>query len=161
MREADAYALSLFFSLKFAALCLSNLPGSSVTSEVREAVLEAGVWAIDAARSLLCNRISKRSWADQMTDAALLHFTYHLPAWRCSGEQGDYARTIGSCMSVGCQPHNGDPGELPSALPAANLRSTLVEPFNERQNQSSTIFQCFPPSHMRLEVLVSMLALWH
>ncbi|KAG1845502.1 hypothetical protein DFJ58DRAFT_893666 [Suillus subalutaceus] len=90
MREVDAHALSLSLTLKFAALFLSNLPGSFVTADVREAVFEAGVWAIDAARSLLCDMTSKISWADQMTGAALLlRFAYHLPAWRCGGEQGD------------------------------------------------------------------------
>ncbi|KAG1889396.1 Urb2/Npa2 family-domain-containing protein [Suillus subluteus] len=89
MREVDAHALSLSLTLKFAALFLSNLPGSFVTADVRKAVFEAGVWAIDAARSLLCDMTSKISWANQMTGAALLRFAYHLPAWRCGGEQGD------------------------------------------------------------------------
>ncbi|KAG1757888.1 hypothetical protein EDB19DRAFT_1822830 [Suillus lakei] len=89
MQEVDAAALSLSLTLKFAALFLSNLPSSFVTAEVREAVLEASVWAIEASRSLLCNRTSKISWADQVTGAALLRFVYHLPAWKCGGEQGD------------------------------------------------------------------------
>ncbi|KAG2075229.1 hypothetical protein BDR04DRAFT_1070464 [Suillus decipiens] len=88
MREVDARALSLSLTLKFAALFLSNLPSSFVTAEVREGVLEAGIWAIEAARSLLCDRTSKICWADQITGAALLRFAYHLPAWRCGGEQG-------------------------------------------------------------------------
>ncbi|KAG2345231.1 hypothetical protein BDR05DRAFT_127206 [Suillus weaverae] len=89
MREVDAHAHAFSLTLKFAALFLSNLPSSFVTAEVREAVLEAGAWAIDATRLLLCNRTSKISWADQMTGAALLRFAYHLPAWRCGREQAD------------------------------------------------------------------------
>lgn len=89
MQEVDAYALSLSLTLKFAALFLSNLPSSFVTPGVREAVLEASVWAIEAARSLLCNKTSKISWADQVTSAALLRFAYHLLAWKCGGELGD------------------------------------------------------------------------
>jgi hypothetical protein len=89
MQEVDGHALALSLTLKFAALFLSNLPSSFVTTEVREAVLDAGVWAIDATRSLLCNRTSKIPWADQVTGAALLRFAYYLPAWKRGGEQGD------------------------------------------------------------------------
>ncbi|KIK46276.1 hypothetical protein CY34DRAFT_800619 [Suillus luteus UH-Slu-Lm8-n1] len=89
MQEVDGHALALSLTLKFAALFLSNLPSSFVTTEVREAVLDAGVWAIDATRSLLCNRTSKIPWADQVTGAALLRFAYYLPAWKHGGEQGD------------------------------------------------------------------------
>ncbi|KAG0697175.1 Urb2/Npa2 family-domain-containing protein [Suillus ampliporus] len=88
-QELDAHALSLSLTLKFAALFLSNLPSPFVTTEVREAVREVGVWAIETSRSLLCNRTSKISWADQVTGAALLRFAYHLPAWKSIGEQGD------------------------------------------------------------------------
>ncbi|KAG1766457.1 Urb2/Npa2 family-domain-containing protein [Suillus occidentalis] len=66
--QVDGHALALSLTLKFAALFLSNLPSSFVTTEVREAVLEAGVWAIDATRSLLCNRTSEIPWADQVTE---------------------------------------------------------------------------------------------
>lgn len=89
IQEVDRHALALSLTLKFAALFLSNLPSSFVTAEIREAVHEAGVWAIDAARSLLCDRTSKIPWADQVTVAALLRFAYHLPAWKCGREQGD------------------------------------------------------------------------
>jgi hypothetical protein len=88
-REIDACALSLSLTLKFAALFLSNLPSSFVTAEIREAVREAGAWAIEASLSLLCKMSSKISWADQVTGAALLRFAYHLPAWKYVEEPGD------------------------------------------------------------------------
>ncbi|KAG1810124.1 Urb2/Npa2 family-domain-containing protein [Suillus plorans] len=107
MQEVDAYALSLSLTLKFAALFLSNLPSSFVTPGVREAVLEASVWAIEAARSLLCNKTSKISWADQVTSAALLRFAYHLLAWKCGGELGD----MGGLLEV-AKTEDGAEGEL-------------------------------------------------
>ncbi|KAG2116977.1 Urb2/Npa2 family-domain-containing protein [Suillus clintonianus] len=89
MQEVDVHALSLSLTLKFAALFLSNLPSSFVTAEVREAVREAGIWAVEVARSLLCDRASKISWADQVTGAAFLRFAYQLSACKCGGEQTD------------------------------------------------------------------------
>ncbi|OJA09101.1 hypothetical protein AZE42_02578 [Rhizopogon vesiculosus] len=93
-REIDARALSLSLTFKLAALFLSNLPSSFVTSEVRDTVREAGVWAIEASLSLLCKRTSKISWADQVTGAALLRFSYHLPSLKYVGEPGGMRRLL-------------------------------------------------------------------
>lgn len=88
-REVDAHALSLSLTFKFAALFLSNLPSSFVTADIRDAVHEAGVWAIGASLSLLSKKTSKISWADQVTGATLLRFAYHLSAWKFTGKLGD------------------------------------------------------------------------
>ncbi|KAG2160067.1 Urb2/Npa2 family-domain-containing protein [Suillus bovinus] len=95
MWEVDVHALSLSLTLKFAALFLLNLPSSFVTAEVREALLEASVWAMEAARSLLCNKTSKISWGDQVTSAAFLRFAYHLLAWKCDRQLGDIRGLLG------------------------------------------------------------------
>ena len=88
-QEIDAHALSLSLAFKFAALFLSNLPSSFVTAEVHDVVREVGVWAIGASLSLLCQRTSTISWADQVTGSSLLRLAYHLPSWRDVGEPGD------------------------------------------------------------------------
>ncbi|KAG2045213.1 hypothetical protein BDR03DRAFT_977033 [Suillus americanus] len=74
--EVVANVLSLSLTLNFAVLFLSNL-------QVREAVLEAGVWAIGAARSLLCNMTSKISWLGGAAENKEICEDYRaLPRWK-------------------------------------------------------------------------------
>lgn len=71
MRGSRCECAFTFPHSQFRSSVLIEPPGSFITVEVREGVLEAGVWAIGAARSLLCNMTSKISWVGQMTGAAL------------------------------------------------------------------------------------------